>query len=74
MRPGDIFLLEQSAAFNNVIEPAFLAVLACPLCGALFLLTSPQYFGVTAVICQSRFCSCRFRIDNQSRLIYLPVN
>jgi hypothetical protein len=61
-------------SLRNVVEPAFLAVLSCPACGSLFLLTTTQYCGTTPVICQSKLCSCRFRIDEQGRLVYLPVN
>jgi hypothetical protein len=74
MRPGDLFLLSEAESASSGVAPAFLAVLACPACGALFLLTAAQYFGATPVICQSKLCSCRFRIVDGLRLVYLPVN
>ncbi len=74
MGPGDILLLDGSESLRPIVEAAFRAVLACPQCGTLALLTSPQYFGSAPVICESKRCSCRFRIEGQKRLIYLPVS
>ncbi len=74
MGPGDILLLDGSELLRPIVEAAFRAVLACPQCGTLALLTSPQYFGSAPVICESEPCSCRFRIEGQERLIYLPVS
>ncbi len=74
MRPGDLFLLSEAESASSGIAPAFVAVLACPACGTLFLLTAAQYFGATPVVCQSKLCSCRFRIADGLSLVYLPVN
>jgi len=74
MQPGDLFLLSEADSAWSGIAVAFLAVLACPACGTLFLLTTAQYFGATPVICQSKLCSCRFRIVDGLRLVYLPAN
>jgi hypothetical protein len=74
MRQADIFLLDEMKALRDVFDPAFCAVLACPQCGALGLITISHYCGVVPVICGSDVCSCRFRIDDQSHLTYLPVN
>ena len=73
MRHGDIFLLDGTEDLEDSIDPAFFAVLACPQCGTKGLITSSQYYGITPVVCGSDICSCRFRIDDQSRLTYLPV-
>ena len=74
MLPGDILVLEQTDSLRSSIDSVFFAVLACPACGALSLITSRQYFGALPVFCQSKLCSCRFRIEDESRLTYLPVN
>ncbi len=71
---GDIILLNDSPALKSQVESDFFAVLACPRCGILDLVTSSQYFGTTPVICGSNSCSCSFRIEDESRIIYLPVN
>ena len=74
MRPGDILLLDDAETLRSAVDVTFCAVLACPLCGTPGLITSPQYFGTTPVICCSELCSGRFRIDNESRLTCLPAN
>ena len=71
---GDIIVLNDSPTLKLQVEPDFFAVLACPWCGTLELVTSSQYFGSTPVICGSNFCSCSFRIEDESRIVYLPAN
>ena len=74
MQPADMVTLEGLERLRHSVDPAFFAVLACPKCGTLGLITSQQYFGIIPVICGSRLCPCRFRIEDESQLIYLPVN
>ena len=74
MDPGDIILLAEAESLRSAVESIFFAILACPMCGTLGLITSSQYFGAEPVICGSKLCSCRFRIDNKTRLVYLPVD
>ncbi len=73
MHHGEIFILDGMEDLADSIDPAFFAVLACPQCGTKGLITSSQYYGVSPVVCGSETCSCRFRIEDQSRLTYLPV-
>lgn len=74
MQPGEIILLADADSLKGVVDPVFFAVLACPLCGAPGLITFRQYSGMAPVFCVSRACPCRFRIENQNRVVYLPVN
>jgi hypothetical protein len=74
LTPGDIIVLDDSQVLRAQVESDFFAVLACPGCGVLDLLTPAQYFGVVSVICGSDSCSCSFRIEGESRIVYLPVN
>jgi hypothetical protein len=74
LTPGDIIVLNDSQALRAQVEPDFFAVLACPQCGTLDLLTPAQYFGVASVICGLHSCSCSFKIEDESRIVYLPVN
>ena len=74
LNPGDIIILDHSQSLRAQVESDFFAVLACPGCGVLDLLTPAQYFGVVSVICGSDSCSCSFRIEGESRIVYLPVN
>ena len=71
MQPGDIFLLATAESLRKAIEPVFFAVIACPACGTRSLITSPHYFGSIPIVCSSQLCSCRFRIENQDRFVYL---
>jgi hypothetical protein len=74
LEPGDTILLDQAPTLRGQAGLAFHAVIACPACGASGLITRQQYFGSVPVICRSDSCACRFRIQEQSAIIYLPVN
>lgn len=73
MVPGDIFLIEKLKSAGLSTEPAFHAILACPLCGSQGLVSAAQYFGFETVICSARACSGLFKIIDGERLVYLPV-
>ena len=72
MAPGDIVLLSEAESLRSAVESVFFALLACPACGSLGLLTLPQYLGKEPVVCGAKECSCHFRIDGQRRVVYLP--
>lgn len=74
MSPGDILLLALATSLRELVDPAFFAILACPLCGKLDLITQSQYSGTDSVICGYNGCACHFRIDHRHGLVYLPVN
>jgi hypothetical protein len=74
MRPGDVVLLAETETLRSAVESIFFAVLACPACGTLGLITSSQYHGNVAVTCGSTVCSCRFRISEGRQFIFLPAN
>jgi hypothetical protein len=74
MAPGDIFLIEELEAAGLYCEPTFYAILACPLCGNQVLISAAQYFGCAPIICGARACPGFFRIIDEGRLVYLPVN
>jgi hypothetical protein len=74
MAPGDIFLIDKLEAPGLNCEPTFHAILACPLCGTQVLISAAQYFGFAPVICGARACSGFFRIIDEGRFVYLPVN
>jgi hypothetical protein len=74
MDPGDIFLIDKLEAAGLNSEPTFHAILACPLCGNQVLISAAQYFGYAPVICAARACSGFFRIIDEGRFVYLPVN
>lgn len=74
MGPGDILLLEGTASLRKFVDSVFHAILACPLCGKLDLITQRQYSGTEPVICAHSDCSCHFRINQNHLLTYLPVS
>jgi len=74
MQPGDILMLDRVPSLRKQVESNFLAVLACPQCGQLSLITPPQYFGNIPVLCGSSACSCRLRIEDRNRFVYLLLN
>jgi hypothetical protein len=74
MVPGDVIFLGEAESLRSAVESIFFAVLACPACGALGLITSAQYGGLMPVTCGSSQCSCRFLINEKGRFVFLPVN
>lgn len=64
MSPGTLFVLENAGEVGEPEDPYF-AVLACPSCGVLGLITRRQVAGLIPVICGSDQCSAQFFIrDN----------
>lgn len=64
MGPGTIFILENAGAMGENGDP-YWAVLACPGCGTLGLITRKQIAGLIPVICGSDSCSAQFFICNE---------
>jgi hypothetical protein len=59
MEPGTLFLLEQAGDLGNADNP-YWAVLACPKCGSLGLITRQQCAGLEIMICGSEICSAEY--------------
>ncbi len=59
MQPGMMFLLDQSSEVNQTSNP-YWAVLACPKCGFLGLITRRQYEGTESMICDADHCSAEY--------------
>jgi hypothetical protein len=64
MQPGTIFVLENAGETGDNGDP-YWAVLACPSCGQLGLITRKQVNGVTPVICGSEKCSGHFILHDE---------
>ena len=71
--PGDILLLPSGQPAPVGLDTVFSAVLSCPRCGTLTPISPAQYSGAVPVTCCSDHCSCRFRIEQENLLVYLPV-
>jgi len=63
MEPGTLFVLEQ-AEETGAAENPYWAVLACPCCGSLGLITRKQCAGLEAMICGSDKCSAEYFFED----------
>jgi hypothetical protein len=61
MEPGTVFVLENAGEVGEREDP-YWAVLSCPTCGTLGLITRKQMAGLLPVICGSGHCSAQFFI------------
>jgi hypothetical protein len=59
MDPGTIFMLAKQADIKQGRQ-AYVAVLSCPRCGAMGLITRPQLQGSEAMICGDEECSAEY--------------
>jgi hypothetical protein len=63
MGPGTIFVLENAGETGDKDDP-FWAVLSCPSCATLGLITRKQIAGLIPVMCGAETCSAQFFIEN----------
>lgn len=63
MGPGTIFILENAGEIGEEADP-YWAVMACPSCVTLGLITRKQIAGLIPVICGSEQCSAQFYINH----------
>lgn len=71
MHPGSLFVLDPGMDTDNSEDP-YWAVLACPSCGALGLITRSQMAGLSPIICGSNTCSAQFFLRGQQVEVRLP--
>jgi hypothetical protein len=71
MIPGTIFVLENAGNVGEKEDP-YWAVLSCPSCGTLGLITRKQLGGLLPVICGSENCSAQFFINDSDIVIRKP--
>lgn len=64
MGPGTLFILENAGEIGEKEDP-YWAILACPTCATLGLITRKQIAGLVTVICGSDTCSAQFFIQNE---------
>jgi hypothetical protein len=65
MDPGTIFVLENQAKLGHAQNP-FVAVMSCPRCGTIGLITRGQLCGGEAMICGGEVCSAEYRLDGET--------
>lgn len=59
MGPGTVFVLENAGDMGDTNDP-YWAVLACPECATLGLVTRKQINGLLPILCGSDNCSAQF--------------
>ena len=71
MQPGTIFVLENAGDVGDNDDP-YWAVLSCPGCGTLGLITRRQIAGLIPVICGSDTCSAQFFLREEQIVVRPP--
>jgi hypothetical protein len=64
MEPGTVFVLENAGEVGDKGDP-YWAVLSCPSCGTLGLITRKQMAGLLPVICGASTCPAQFFIKDE---------
>ena len=65
MDPGTLFVLSDRSKLSSDRQQSYVAVLACPRCGAVGLITRNQLLGNEAMICGGEACSAEFRLHGE---------
>jgi hypothetical protein len=71
MDPGTIFVLENQAKFGQRQNP-YVAVMSCPRCGTMGLITRTQLTQGEIMICGGDVCSAEYKLDGESILYRSP--
>ncbi|HTR66114.1 MAG TPA: hypothetical protein VMH85_10095 [Terriglobales bacterium] len=71
MIPGTVFVLENAGQVGEKEDP-YWAVLSCPACGTLGLITRKQVAGLLPVICGSIGCAAQFFIHESEVVVRKP--
>ena len=71
MGPGTVFVLENAGDVGDTNDP-YWAVLACPECATLGLVTRKQINGVLPILCGSDKCSAQFFLKEDEILVRKP--
>ena len=65
MDPGTVFVLENQAKLGHA-QNTFVAVMSCPRCGTLGLITRRQLCAGETMICGGDICSAEYRLDGEN--------
>jgi hypothetical protein len=71
MGPGAMFVLENAGEVGEADDP-YWAVLACPACGTLGLITRRQISGLIPIICGSEKCPAQFFLHEGQVVVRQP--
>ena len=67
MDPGTIFVLENQAKLGQAQNP-YVAVMSCPRCGTLGLITRRQLYAGEIMICGGDVCAAEYRLEGDNIL------
>jgi hypothetical protein len=65
MDPGTVFVLENQDKLGLAQNP-YVAVMSCPRCGTLGLITRRQLYCGETMICGGDVCSAEYRLDGDN--------
>ncbi len=64
MDPGTVFLLENQSKLGHAQNP-YIAVMSCPRCGTMGLITRRQLCEKETMICGGDSCSAEYRLEGE---------
>jgi hypothetical protein len=65
MDPGTVFVLENQAKMGSAQNP-YVAVMSCPRCGTMGLITRRQLCAGETMICGGDVCSAEYRLEGEN--------
>jgi hypothetical protein len=65
MDPGTVFVLGNQSNPSHALYP-FVAVMSCPRCATIGLITRRQLCGGEPMICGGDVCSAEYRLDGET--------
>ena len=71
MDPGTVFVLENQSKMGHAQNP-FVAVMSCPRCGTMGLITRRQLCSGENMICGGDVCSAEYQLDGET-INFRPV-
>lgn len=70
MDPGTVFVLENQPTLGHAQNP-YVAVMSCPRCGTMGLITRRQLGGGEGMICGGDACSAEYQLQGEN-ICYRP--
>src|SRR6201998_1337227 len=65
MDPGTVFVLQNQSKLGHAQNP-YVAVLSCPRCGTMGLITRRQLCAGDTMICGGEACSAEYKLDGEN--------
>jgi hypothetical protein len=65
MDPGTVFVLQNQGKLGHAQNP-FVAVMSCPRCGTMGLITRRQLCGGEVMICGGEVCSAEYQLEGEN--------